>query len=247
MILGLGTPMTAMREAVPAVSIFSWAGLYFSTYWLRRVAVCSSIAMHLPDAWILTALTDCSKVPTGAGSPTLDYPVNRCYIKDVPDEKPQSAEELDADVYERLNTIEDFQKLTPIQRQILFSHVRDPYLSKDQIAKNLGVAKSVVYRLFFNPKMDKINEELAMQEKREILQLAIKTMRDCLSSKNESVRLAAAERILNDAGIMKKEPKAVKQDNTFNLTWKGQAPFGAINALPGNQLLSAPEASGDTQ
>lgn len=137
-------------------------------------------------------------------------------------------EDLDLFDLDNLNSIEDFKRLTDLQKQILFSHVKDPNLSKEKLAENLGVKKSVVYKLFNSKAFETINEEFAQQKKREILQLAIKTMRECLLSKKDTVRLAAATRVLEDAGVFKVAPKSVKTDNKMIVLWSDKTKVNEV-------------------
>lgn len=171
----------------------------------------------------------------------LEGSIGPCYLHNVPMANPS-----DDPLFGRLEHIDEFRRLTPTQQTILLEHQRNPTATKQDIAKTVGCAWNTVHALFYSEKFEKINHELAMQGVRELIQKAIFTLNDCLNSSNDSVRYAAATKILGDAGVLRspETTKSIKQDNKIMIVWGDQKinPMEAIkNVGPAiNSLLPAP-------
>lgn len=153
-------------------------------------------------------------------------------------------------MFGRMESIDEFNKLTPVQKEVILEHHRNPSATKEELAKIVGCQYRTVHALFYSEKFEKINQEIGLQGVRELVQRAIRTLEECLSSTNDSVRYAAATKILADAGILRSEPKTVKQDNKILVVWGDETrriePRKIINAESFDSILPAPKATGDS-
>lgn len=145
----------------------------------------------------------------------------------------QPGEEQILDEYERLQALDEFKSLSTLQKKVVYGRLENPDLKPRELAKKIGIETPIISRLFASKKWDRIAEELADLEKKELMFMALKTMRDCLTSKSEQVRLTAATTILKDAGVIKAEVKTVKQDNKIMVVWQnGEQPPKEVQVTP---------------
>jgi len=149
---------------------------------------------------------------------------------------------------ERLNELEDFKLLPESHRQIALEHVTFPGNSKEVIARKLGMTKQEVYAFFHTKAWEVINLELARQQMRELIQLACKTLRDCMVESHSGVKLQAAQAVLANAHILEQRPKSLRQDNKMVIVWgnEGDKVLNRLNA-DNNPVYPASETAGDTR
>lgn len=141
-----------------------------------------------------------------------------------------------------LTTIESWRELTEQQRKVIYTHILDPELNKKQISEKLQISPANVYSALHCKKFDTISKELAKAAVKELRALAVKALKESLTSKIATVKLSAAIKVLTDAGVLKLEPEKDK-DQEFKIAWKqdgstGNSVLPASETGPGSFLSS---------
>lgn len=119
-----------------------------------------------------------------------------------------------------LLNLPEWAGLSPVQRKIVAIKFDNPRWTKDQIAKEAGVGKAAVTKLYHSPAFAKISDEIAKVGKKELVMEAVNVMQNLLRAKSEQVRLKAAQAILADAGLMKDAPKESHSNKKIEVSWK---------------------------
>lgn len=149
------------------------------------------------------------------------------------------AEEEGLSVSERLESLEEYKTLTELQRKLLSIHFENPYLNQKELAEKAGCKRLSVYKLFHTKAFEAINLELGNIVKTELIPVALRTLKECLNSKSEQVRLQAAVKILSDASILKETPRIDNSKKAIILQWRDGTEVS-------HTILPASEASGST-
>lgn len=140
--------------------------------------------------------------------------------------------------------LDEFQTIGDIGRKICLLHVNRPDFTKEKIAKELTIDISTVYEFFNSSVWEKINQELAKQQIRELVQLAVKTLRDCMLKGKGNVPLQAATAVLTNAKLLN-EGKTSIRDNKIMVVWNDDG----IKRIDGNKnsVYTALETAGNTR
>lgn len=151
------------------------------------------------------------------------------------------------DVSERLQALEEFQGLSETEKNICYKHVTMPHLNKHEVARACGIDRTQVYRFLNSKKWDAVNHEIAKQQLRELIQLAVSTLKDCLLNGTSPVKLDAAVRVLINVDLLKSPyaAKINKQDNKTIVLWN-DAPAGEVIGTT-DTVLTASETAGSPQ
>lgn len=133
----------------------------------------------------------------------------------------------DLEVSDKLQALQEWRELSPLQRKVLAVHIRRPELNKKELAEEVGCSTPVVTRLFHSQAFAVISDELVKVCKKELQMEAIKVMRGLLRSKNDMVRRMAARDLLADAGLLRDAEKTTNHNKKITLSWQGEKPKDA--------------------
>lgn len=123
-----------------------------------------------------------------------------------------------------LQAMEEWQRLGVKQQRVLMAHLESPELDRRGLAERAGVRVADVIEAFMSEAFIAVNEKLARMDKASLLQLSLKTLRECLLQVDDhKVRMAAALKLLTDAGMLRGEVKTLKQDNKIMVVWSDGA------------------------
>ena len=125
---------------------------------------------------------------------------------------------------EILETVEEWRGLSELQRKIIYTHISHPEFNKTEIARNVGCQVQSVWKVFHTKWFNTLNVELAKIEKRELLQLALKALKESLSSTTPQVKLSAAIKVLTDAEVLQLEKQDNKELDKVTVVWGEKKP-----------------------
>lgn len=135
-----------------------------------------------------------------------------------------------SDLESKLNKLPSWGKYSQIHKRIILFHIARPNASKPELAKLTGHSLNEIYEVFNSPDFTEITIELAKYETRELVQLAVQTVKDSLQSKSPTTRLNAARMVLNDVGIF--VPNKETADRKVEVSWEGESQDSVQAASP---------------
>lgn len=119
----------------------------------------------------------------------------------------------------KIKELSSWGTLTDLEKRIILLHVMQPQLPKQDLAKGVGCTMGDVWQVFNNPKFVEISIEIAKQETKELVQLAVKTVRELLlGNKFPNTRLNTAMAVLNNVGVLVEGTNI--QDQKFEVSWQ---------------------------
>lgn len=136
-----------------------------------------------------------------------------------------------ADLIERLDSIDEFQGLTDLNKRIIVEKLKNPEITVLGLAKKAGCSRETVHKLFRSEAYDSIDREFAIGAVRGLRHLAASTLKKAMLSDNIKVATDAAVRVLHSEGILKDAAKEINKNTSISVSWGNKNPIDAAKII----------------
>lgn len=143
----------------------------------------------------------------------------------------------DQDLEDKLLATNEWLKLTGLQRKIALIYFAEKDITKKELAKRAECAEETIHSFFRTQLFKNLVRIMARIEIVELIKLATKVMKECLTSKSDAIRFKAADRLLTSEGIIRDEP-LVEKPKDIAFSWKGKK---ELNDRTSNTLYPPPQ------
>jgi len=120
-----------------------------------------------------------------------------------------------------LVTSNTWRGLTELQQKIAFVWFTEPWITRREVARRVGCSPGTVHMFFNSDSFRELSMELSRYEFKELVYLAVKSLKECLLDRDSKIKLSAAVRVLETEGLLG-APVRVSTDSNksvINVKW----------------------------